>query len=565
MIDEIDMRRVLEETNNYLDPFAALVCVALVLFTVAAYLRYAWIVWRLERELRRSEGLLEAVNAQGEDGLAELEKALPESSTLKGAWVSFHAGLVPDSLAKSSATPKYISLLPASSVFTSPRLLHATGANIAFFNAIPNLLIGVGLLFTFLGLTIAIYIASHSVGVGVDAAKAGTSAANAAAYSTQVLLKTAAFKFVTSLFGLLCSIGFNIADKRLIHHLDKRVRAFSDKVDRLFPPRSIEAALYIHQQRISILPEVIADTVGSRFALSVAQVREDLSTSLTRIEGQLLANSQSAVKEALAGLQQSVERLLGAHVERVGEQLKMLEEQVRSGAVEVREALNTGARSLRSSATEVADRLARVSQQLEDNARSATMLLAEAAKESNGLATQTQKALSETLGGAQTLLQHLWSASQGIASAHDGIVRSVSSLNTTMADLSASSERLSTAGASIGAAAGQNLAATDNMNKSTQSLSASIASVHELTSSLQGGLENTVKQMSEHLRGLQGVDASLGSVFLKLREGLDAYSKDVERLHHGLTKGVTEIASQLREAGLELKQLREEADRTGAD
>lgn len=71
-----------------------------------------------------------------------------------------------------------------------------------YHSILPNLLVGSGLLFTFLGLTVALNIAGDVVADGIQQA-----ARNAALHE---LLNAASFKFVTSLFGLLLSIAYTL-------------------------------------------------------------------------------------------------------------------------------------------------------------------------------------------------------------------------------------------------------------------------------------------------------------------------------------------------------------------
>lgn len=74
------------------------------------------------------------------------------------------------------------------------------GLDLRYHAALPSLLVGAGLLFTFLGLTVALSAASDVVAAGIS-----QTARNLALHG---LLEAASFKFVTSLVGLGLSIAY---------------------------------------------------------------------------------------------------------------------------------------------------------------------------------------------------------------------------------------------------------------------------------------------------------------------------------------------------------------------
>jgi hypothetical protein len=82
--------------------------------------------------------------------------------------------------------------------------------NLALAEAVPNLLVGIGLLFTFLFLSLALTTATRTLGNGVDPTEA-----------TRSLLQTAGAKFITSLAGLFASILWTWRAKAWIAKLDR--------------------------------------------------------------------------------------------------------------------------------------------------------------------------------------------------------------------------------------------------------------------------------------------------------------------------------------------------------
>ncbi|CAM4203436.1 hypothetical protein [Vibrio neonatus] len=91
--------------------------------------------------------------------------------------------------------------------------------NVRQYTAIPNMLTGAGLLFTFVGLMIGI--SEASVGLSssdIESAKA----------SLNPLLSGASIAFTTSVVGIICSMIFSWYEKSRFHKLEVTVKDFSD-------------------------------------------------------------------------------------------------------------------------------------------------------------------------------------------------------------------------------------------------------------------------------------------------------------------------------------------------
>ena len=92
------------------------------------------------------------------------------------------------------------------------RILAQAGVNLRLYAAVPNYLVGLGLLFTFLGLVAALYFASAGV------ASASVQDAQGA---LRDLLGAATFKFVTSIAGLGASIVYSWREKSQLYRVGR--------------------------------------------------------------------------------------------------------------------------------------------------------------------------------------------------------------------------------------------------------------------------------------------------------------------------------------------------------
>ncbi len=96
--------------------------------------------------------------------------------------------------------------------------------------ALPNLLVGAGLLFTFFGLAVALRMAGGIVAEGISQSQRNL--------ALQGLLDTASFKFITSLVGLALSIAYAIFwRKTCLRPAERALSAFLTDLERLMPLR----------------------------------------------------------------------------------------------------------------------------------------------------------------------------------------------------------------------------------------------------------------------------------------------------------------------------------------
>lgn len=103
----------------------------------------------------------------------------------------------------------------------------AIGVDLRYHAAMPGLLVGTGLLFTFVGLAVALHGAGDMVGDNVTQAER-----NAALHQ---LLGAASFKFWTSVAGLFLSIVYALFRKNRLHKVDAALDAFHSALDERIP------------------------------------------------------------------------------------------------------------------------------------------------------------------------------------------------------------------------------------------------------------------------------------------------------------------------------------------
>jgi hypothetical protein len=258
------------------------------------------------------------------DRFASIDQRLAANPVIGEAWRAFERTLVP--------VPGQEGVLGAT---RRPRedlgesILTGAGINLRFYTAVPNYLVGLGLLFTFVGLVAALYFAS-----------AGVAAANIQAAQAALgdLLAAATFKFVTSIAGLGASIVYSSREKTQLYRLGHRLDALCTALEqRLVPvtPEYLGTVQLAEMRSQSLLlrrlgrhlhvtiPDTVEERLASELLDAIAPMREGFARAAERIgrmDEALSARLADAASSA-AGATASPAARLGAAPEQAAGQI----------------------------------------------------------------------------------------------------------------------------------------------------------------------------------------------------------------------------------------------------
>ncbi|HEX6010227.1 MAG TPA: hypothetical protein VFY87_00190 [Geminicoccaceae bacterium] len=169
-------------------------------------------------------------------------------------------------------------------------LLAVAGVNLRLYHAIPNLLVGSGLLFTFLGLIAALFFASQAI-AGADIGEAQ--------HALRELLAAATFKFVTSVAGLGCSLVFSWREKALLHRVQRLLARLCAALEERMVPITSESlamnqlgelkAQHAELRRMSRnlilrVPEEIEARLAEELGGAVVPLRHAIAQAAGRLE-----------------------------------------------------------------------------------------------------------------------------------------------------------------------------------------------------------------------------------------------------------------------------------------
>lgn len=267
----------------------------------------------------------EAVNAQ-----------LERSAVLGAYWRPFRDTLV---FPRRPHAPIRATVQPSNwfnlDLLRAPRI----GLDLRYHAAMPNLLVGAGLLFTFLGLAVALGSASGVV----------SSAPDKRNEALHTLLDTASFKFVTSLAGMFLSITYALLRKHSLHAVERAIDQFLVALERCFP---LTTPVAVQQEQISLLERqttclesfsndlavAIGSAIDQTFNDRLAEHIGPLTEAIGRLSESRESHNEDAMRTMLDAFLSKLDSGAGDHMSGVTESLSGLAESLRAVAEQTRDA-----------------------------------------------------------------------------------------------------------------------------------------------------------------------------------------------------------------------------------
>ena len=214
-------------------------------------------------------------------------------TALKEAWNEFEYSLITRQRNKDE---KIVYKTDEASLFFSEHHLLEQHLNLRFWNSVPALLVGVGILGTFVGLVWGLIPFS---GVDFDQADKIKEA-------IQELLSGISTAFVSSVWGMLTSLLFTWLEKRGIGKVSRAIAKLQRALDRLFTLTTQEEIAYRLEDELAQQTQALkssATDLGKAFSVEMAKklapALETLNTAKREIV-QELSNAPEALSSAMA-------------------------------------------------------------------------------------------------------------------------------------------------------------------------------------------------------------------------------------------------------------------------
>lgn len=263
------------------------------------------------------------------EGIDEVSVTLSELTTLGKPWVRYVRGLYESPVHHAGRThaTSWRSSAPAATYFHVGSLIHprlATGG----WAALPNILTGLGILGTFLGLAAGIYLS-----------KLGEQSASAEGLRASIghLLDGASLAFTTSIFGLGSSLAFTGLHRLLLRRLDETINSFVATADECFPPVTAEQLAYLQlntqREQAALLKQFnteLATQIGEALTNHLKPGLDSIDQRLQRIHEDQGRASDEVIVNVVDQFQSALVGAAGAEMKGMAETLATLEKTLAS-------------------------------------------------------------------------------------------------------------------------------------------------------------------------------------------------------------------------------------------
>jgi hypothetical protein len=200
---------------------AVYLCLGMVMFGLGIVAYFWWQrIAPAVRDLRTVTAQLQSIDSKmsGEAKLAAIDAAISPFKLLSNSWSLYRATLISqDDRVASQFQPV---------VYFNLRMLEHAGVRLRSFLSLPNDFVGLGLVFTFLGLVAGLYFASRSM-MSADLKTARDALVQ--------LLHAATFKFLTSITGIGMSLLISLVQRMMLDRLDSRLSELQYALEALLP------------------------------------------------------------------------------------------------------------------------------------------------------------------------------------------------------------------------------------------------------------------------------------------------------------------------------------------
>lgn len=555
-------------TSSYM---TASVVAAIVLIAVGVGIWFQWQLRPVIRDLRQALGWIQGIPKDEAAFAAEfhtIQEKLSDNRTLGHAWGEFEEVLIYDAWAGDSGIRN---AQPPGDYFYRTSVT-ANRINLRFFNTFPNILTGLGILGTFVGLAAGISLASHGLGSD-DPVKMQA--------ALQQLLNGASLAFFTSIAGMVCSILLNLYEKRRIHRLDGAIQRFVDALDARLKRVTVEslASEQLEQSRQQTqtlevfsnkLAYQIVDGLSEKFSANLGPTLDKLVEAVEGLRDQRKDDTAEMLERMLAEFQTSLSGAAGQELSSLGQTLELLNEK------------------LTSQISTIGSQQATLQSEHERSLDNLRSTLSNSQESFNAEVGRTLKTLSDTLGASvEEVARELRSAGQDAGSRltemTTRLAETIQQINETIQSSAQAAEQhrqisehnretidaMRTAGEQFGQLAEPVARSASAIEESASAINGTVESfvsirdgIHESVSRIETIQTQLGEAWARYEQRFESVDASLANVFEELHTGLSQYTSSLNGYVKDLDKHTSSITSDLAGAVGELNEMLEGLEET---
>ncbi len=544
---------------------------------------------KLQRALERLANSLEGSAAEGWAAAKDNARtAAKVHKHVDAAWQETEERVIP--LPHGQRT-RYVMFGVPRDLWSASRLL-GRSMNFPLAEAVPNLLVGVGLLLTFFFLTLALtgataaLLPSQSGAAGADLTSA-----------TRGLLSAAGAKFLTSLTGLLASIVWTIGFRRRMASLTRASEEVLSRIGRIVPSGGGEMAMFamiqasrdVHNAVIghTDVSKEVSEKSGRQIEVAEELLNESREQTGTfkRFETDLAVTLAGAITNAFSPQMEAMTSRLTAAIDglslKIGtmnqEALQqmmddfaaMLKKSTDSEMAQLRETLSTLAERLSGAGNAIGEGAGQAAEKLD---KAGSDLLARVEQVSANLASGATNLEGATLGVKEAMngLDATVREAADLGNRGSTFVRgALDNAEQVFDRLKSAAEEMNAAGAALERVGGRLSEAVDSVEEMTREQRSVVNAVREATPNamtsvqrvldlLQQTVQVTATMMSHTRDSMESTSRTLGTTVAEITTGVSEYSKMVAELHRRMDEELAKAVGSLDKGVVGLEEAIEE-------
>ncbi len=437
-----------------------------------------------------------------------------------------------------------------------------------FYQAVPNLLTGVGILGTFLGLA-----------AGVGAASSGLASSDPGEITTALhrLLGGASLAFWTSIVGIVCSILFVVGERSVTRRLHIAlvdwVGALESRLERVTPEgvalqqleqarRTTTQLERFNTELIFSLEKALDEKIAGRLSPqleqlleAVEQLRADRSTDSGRMINDALDRFAAAMQDRagsqfdeMASIVADLNRTLQESVAGLAQSQQDARTAVDSVLTAVTTSMDEGAsamnRTLNESLVEITSAVAAASEEMVERMKTSSATAAAEMSKTVGSVTDNLQSAAESLDQSTRQSEQVLS----------GMTSFVEKLNELRGTIESTHRHIGSATEPVVSAAREIREASDRTAETLSTTSDLVGRVDEVVNALEQHQQSIADAWTRYQERFEDIDGSLVAVFRQIDEGLSGYCQQVSEFANELDKTTSGTIRNLAGATAELNE-----------
>ena len=494
--------------------FVLIVLMSLIGFCVWAY-------YSFQQSCKKVTGIRNALAGMSADSLNEkrrdIHNSIKQNDEANGQlWREFD-----ESLVTSDQAPFLRNTLDAEHFFSTHTLSRGLTEN-RLIAAVPGFLTAVGVIGTFLGLTLGL--SGLSIGGEADTGKLTA--------GIQTMISGASVAFITSVWGVATSLIFNVFEKLLERNIRGKIYELQNQIDYLYPRITAEQSLVQmveYNKNTDEAIQVLAEKIGDKMQEAMDEVSTSINSSLKDALESIMAPAiESLVSNANGGAQTALDGLMERFLEKMGDAGAAQQDMMESASNDVTAAVGGLSAELsgfvdgfKAQSTEMNKNLGDQFSKMDEREKERAI---HQEKQLNGLAARSQQLMNQLGTSLETQFENQSTAAEqqktAFSSSIDGMQKTQTDLLTEVTQL------------------------IDTQKTTSMALMDNLAGLEGKLSNMADANEAAANSLNQASREMTGSTNQLGVMATKVQEATNNFS-DVNKEAVGIMESLTNAHESL--------------------